>query len=203
MFTSTGAYGGMAGYQLNGQGDLTLVDTQAYAPRAGASLSTEITLLNHGGTPHMMVGGHGAGHLTQYDITVDGQISGAQTLGGVPSAQGAQAASAATGEFVFLANPWGEGVAVYDQNGATLSLRDSVTDTHSSYGYGVTDMVTVTVGGQTYLITAAQGQTTSGWSPSEAGITSYQVSVSGNITRRDSLGAEAGQGLLVPTDRLN
>ena len=111
VFASTGAYGGMAGYRLNGQGNLVLADTQAYAPGAGASLFVGISVLGQGGQAEMLVGGHGAGQVTAYDITTSGQISTPQTLGGVAAALGPLAANAYSDGKVFLANPWGNGVS--------------------------------------------------------------------------------------------
>jgi len=200
VFTSTGAYGGMAGYQLNGQGALALADTQNYAPVVGASLFVGMSLLDQGGQAEMLVGGHGSGWLTTYNITTSGQISDTQNLSGVSSSQGPQVASVQLNDTVFLANPWGNGVLAYAQAGNSLSLQDSVSDTSGSYGYGIHEMVVVNSGGTDYLITAAQGQTTSSWSASETGVTSYQVDGSDNLSVRDNMGTKDGDGLMVPTD---
>ena len=200
VFASTGAYGGMSGYRDNGSGRLVLADTQNYSPGSGASLFVGMSILDLGGDAHMLIGGHGAGRLTRYDITINGQISSPQNLGGVSSSAGPLAASVQADDMVFVASPWGSGFRAYEINGNSLSLEDTVTASGGLYVHGLHEMAVVTVGGTDFLITAAQGQTTSSWSQGETGISSYQINNSGSVSERDDLGAGEGLGLMTPMD---
>lgn len=200
VFGSTGAFGGMVGYRLNGQGNLIVSDTQAYAPGNGASLFVGIDVIDRDGASEMLVGGHGAGRVTAYRLALDGSIGRAQNLGGVAASEGPQVASAQWGNTLYLANSWQPGFEAYRQSGTRLSRIDREADSSTSFGHGIIEMVTVSSGGRGFLVTAAQGVTPSGWSAGETGITTYQIASSGAVSRRDSFGVAEGDGLLIPTD---
>ncbi|MGJ8547348.1 MAG: calcium-binding protein, partial [Sulfitobacter sp.] len=200
IFTSTGAYGGMAGYRLSGQGSLLRADRQGYSPSGGAALFVEMTLMEEGNAAQMLVGGLGAGRLTRYDISLSGQIGTARNLSGLSSSSGAISAGAEAIGKLALANPWGNGFGVYDLNGTALQSRDFERDHSGNYAHGVIEMVTLNLSGASYIVTAAQGITTSNWSPAEAGISLYRLYSTGNAVLRDGLGAQDGEGLMVPTD---
>lgn len=104
------------------------------------------------------------------------------------------------GDTVLLANPWADGLSVYTLSGTQLTQTHSVRDTAATYGHGIRDMEVIEVGGTAYVITSAQGQTTSGWEADETGLTSYELRGNGTLGSRDTLGMPEGDGLLVPTD---
>lgn len=200
VFVSSGAYGGMTGYALTGQGDLVVADTQAYRPGNGASLTVELTVQDADSGPNILVGGHGAGLVTSYDININGQISGGSNLAGIAASHGPQSAGLAFDDTVVLANSWDTGFEVYAASGTRLTQTDSEEDRSITYGHGVVEMVTISHGGSDYLVTAAQGVTTGRWDMSQSGVSSYQITGTNEVRARDSIGAEDGTGLLIPTD---
>jgi Ca2+-binding RTX toxin-like protein len=157
VFTSSGAYGGMTAYGVNGRGDLVQVDTQAYRPSIGASLAVELTVQDAASGPNMLVGGHGVGRVTSYDINLNGQISGGSNLGGINTAEGPQTAGLVFDDTVVLANSWGEGLEVYRATGGRLNRTDTEGDLNTTYWHGVIEMVTVSRGSAEYVVNGGAG----------------------------------------------
>lgn len=96
-------------------------------------------------------------------------------------------ASVGTTTYLYATRPEGTGIAIFElgANNA-LTARGSVADTGEVHAAGVGAMVSVTLGGATYLVTGGYD---------DSGVTVWRIGMNGALSAVDSAGAEDGVAL--------
>lgn len=128
-------------------------------------------------------------------------IAQAQALGGAASVsaflsatstlatQAVELVTASVGStsYLYAARPEGTGLSIFElaANGG-VTARGSVADTGEVHAAGVGAMVSVTLGGATYLVTGGYD---------DGGVTVWQIGANGALSVVDSVGAEDGVAL--------
>lgn len=128
-------------------------------------------------------------------------IAQAQALGGAASVsaflqatstvatQAVELVTASVGSttYLYAARPEGTGISIFElaANGG-VTARGSVADTGEVHAAGVGAMVSVTLGGATYLVTGGYD---------DGGVTVWQIGANGALSVVDSAGAEDGVAL--------
>lgn len=155
-----------------------------------------LSLVTLGGQAHLL----GLGRLN--DPAVLRQLDGASGQIGAsvgfdaPADQlsgWAQAVSVTVGgrDHLVVARHDAPGLWVYEVNaGHTLTLRDAVADSAKVALGGVSDLVTVNMNGETFVIAASSTQ---------SGVSSHRLHPDGRIEHIDSFGAHVGAGLAQST----
>lgn len=149
----------------------------------------------HGAARTAMTVSGVAGSVEPEAIEMARALGGAASVSGFLSAsstiatQGVELVTASVGAttYLYAARPEGTGIAIFElaPNGA-VTPRGSVADTADVHAAGVRAMVSVTLGGVTYLLTGGYD---------DGGVTVWQVGMNGALTAVDSAGAEDGVAL--------
>ncbi|MCB2130371.1 MAG: hypothetical protein KDE03_15215 [Rhodobacteraceae bacterium] len=185
----------------------------------GSSLRVNVIDYGSGLTSQFTVGANALGsstgqiiHSTSQTAIVTGSFSGSVLTGALSAALSGPGASVtaylgAGGAFservelasatvsgqtcLFAAQSDGSGFSVLSANGtAQPAWIADIADTTQSYSAGITAMVTATIGGRTFLFTG---------SATESGISGYEVTAGGGVTRVESIGVHD----LVPLETIS
>lgn len=195
LYSSSGAYGGLASYALHSNGTTILVDTQFYTGTLAELEAGEIDLIEIAGTSYAITGMTSSDSLVGLELGEDGDILGKVSLNGFSRHDGALSAvvsfEAGNDSFLFSAEQGGAGIDGYEYGSRAVALTGgSVGDTATSYVSDVTDLTMVTVG-QSHVVLALGG--------SDHGISSFLFNPSnGKLTSADNIGADEGLGIHAP-----
>lgn len=166
--------------------DLTL------AEGAAASITGFVT---HGATRTAMTVSGIVGSVEPEAIEMARALGGAASVSGFLSAsstiatQGVElvTASVAATTYLYATRPEGAGIAIFElAPDGEVTARGNVADTADVHAAGVAAMVSLTLGGATYLVTGGYD---------DGGVTVWQVGTNGALTAVDSAGAEDGVAL--------
>lgn len=157
------------------------------ADAASVQASGSMTLQMDEGQSRLFIYGSSGG-LTMSAIGADGSIGAASlvstSVGTLTSVTSFTVIPDAAGDLAALTQYGQSGFHLFEI-GSTgyLTLTDQIADTPKSYVADVTDSAAVLLGGVSYLLTISAG---------ENGITSYEVTASGEVILTDSLGNHDG-----------
>lgn len=196
LYSSSGANGGIAAFELQSDGSLTMVDYHYFQGGQATIASADISVLNVDGTDYVVTGVSGQTTVIGQSLGNDGEIGSTSSLNGLSTANETAEAllsvQVAGGSFVYTASVNGDGLSAYRANGGVAYQHAHTTqDTETAYAQGIVDMAQVQIGTTTYVI-AASGV--------EHGVSCYEVNeTNGSLQERGEMGAAQGVGINTPT----
>lgn len=174
LYSSTGRNGGLVDYVIGGDGQAHLNTQVIFPDNITGTVNDEIILAETGNGLTLLIGTRAQG-LIGYDLRADGTIGGQTTTGWWHADNAAEHGS--TGHLEAL---------------LTMTNGTSALFPQSFDGSQLVDLVGVTVGGHSYVLTALGGDTD--------GVTAFRVDQSnGRMTETGTIGVEQGLGIDAPT----
>ncbi|MBA86354.1 calcium-binding protein [Thalassobius sp. S69A] len=190
LYATTGAGGGLTGYGLDEGALADWQDSLYYGAIAPDLISGSLAFLGSGPEDLLVFGG--AGTLQAVRLGADGQIetrvqTGTMT-GGTEAICAVAAVTLETGMAVYVADDGTGALTTYAADGNDLVQQAGGAVPGLQ---GTVAMTTVTVSGNTFLLAADQGV---------QGVSSFRINPqTGALTSADTMGANNGLGISVPT----
>jgi Ca2+-binding RTX toxin-like protein len=190
LLSTSGPRGGVAAYSL-GSGPVALSDTAYFDIAWSSDALPEIRIVEASGTQRVAVAGGGESGLWTFTPDENGQLSDPSRLSELaPDTGSAFDIVQGSQDLLFLGDGLNGGVRAFEWSANGYSLFASVSDTADIYADDVIRLLSIERGGQSYVITAGQG---------DSGVSAFAATGNG-LEPTGSLGAAEGLGVMVPTD---
>lgn len=189
LYAGSQALGGVLGLTLAPGAAPAFLGQWAINGLGSDFVLSDLAPLAQGAAPALLAAETHSAHLARLTLAPGGQASGDGPVRAVPGtviepATQIVTLSAGARDFLVTASRDAPGLALYEWTGVSrIALADRVGDHAKTALGGVADMVTVTAGGQEYLI-AGSGH--------EDGISSFRVGADGTLNLIDSIGIKEG-----------
>ena len=200
--TSEALGGGVVAYDLQGD-QLVLLDRISAPGGPGLGVDSQFQILDIGqGAIGLVTGISGVG-LWAITLDASGGFEGPVSLGNAASLPSEvvslHGVSVGQTPYVFAAVPGSDEIAVWSMAPDGTLRPVSVPSVTSGSGPGVVALESVTLGGQTYLLAALDGD---GAEAGGGALISYRVGADGSLTEVDREDAASGLGIATPSDLL-
>ncbi|MDG4647055.1 calcium-binding protein [Roseibacterium sp. SDUM158017] len=188
LYTSSGAFGGMAAYQL-AAGPATLAD-HAYFEAGWTAAGLWEPVQSGMGGAFLAVAGSGTAGLWGYALAADGTLGEATRLSDLPQDMGAiRDLAAHDGGWTYIVDAATGSVGAYGLTLTDLQPLFTVADTAATYAADVFRVEAVATAGGNYVLMASEG---------ESGVTAFRAEA-GGLVATGSMGANEGLGVMIPT----
>ncbi len=178
--------GGIVSYSIQSDGSLAK-GGRAFAGTEGLpGVGPNLMVANSG---NIYLAGTKPGDILSYQLNTSGAFEAPTSLTGIPADRPNLPLIASAGNYLALATPREDGVAIYTANGEALSNRVFVDDIRRSHLASPAAVLGATVGGNDFVIVASQ---------SEQGLSVLQVN-SDSPRLRETIGADSGVPMMTPT----
>lgn len=196
LYGTSGVNGGLLCYEVSEDQIATVSDHVVFDEVNTVLASRELSVIEFDGANYVVTGKDGSGSLIGYLLSDDGSLGASVSFPGASmsfSFTAALAGSVASESttFYYAVTQTGDGIEVFEIGSTVVQKPElTISDTESSYGTDLSDLLFVNVAGNDFLLASSAG---------ENGISIYAVDpVTGGLTFTDAVGAALELGVNVP-----
>ncbi|GAB5447017.1 calcium-binding protein [Gymnodinialimonas sp.] len=192
LYTNSGQNGGLAAFELNPNGSVSILDTALFNSAWAEGALRDMYLMEVNGAICIAVAGNGEDQLHLFDINANGSLGQAVTMTGISTEMSqVQGLSQTEAQTLFMADANTGMISGYEINAnGTLSQTMQVADTSTTYSSGIMAVDSTKVLNKEYVISVSE---------TEKGVSVYRVD-GNSLQNTGNAGVNEGIGVMTPTD---